>query len=576
MTRQTGLPDLDTSRLFLDKIIALLARREPVGVASEALSILIKDLGAAGGSLFYAARPPIRIRRGDLPATIAVHLTQWEQSVERRILSGSWKMEKHAETLPVCVSVPGSQQTVIYGLLFDGAEVTGAVSLVFATGQAPGNDLRQLLPSFLQIVGVLMSQAGELSLTKARLSQLSLFYQVAQSMASTFDLVKVLENTMQLASAVLDASASALMLVDEESKELVFEYTHGPLGAVLRKQRTPLDEGLAGWVATHGAPVLVNDVRADPRFSPAVDTRTGFLTQSVVCVPLQIRGKTIGVLEALNKRGGHGFDSEDLGLMITTANQASIAIENARLYQNIREERDRIIQAQEDVRRQVARNLHDGTIQFLSAITMGIDHLERLLDFRPEAARSHLDALRDLTRQATQQARLALFELRPLILETRGLVPALEAYVDQLQESEPFQIHFEHPETLPVIGSAVARTIFAIIQEAVNNAKKHASPRDVWLRLSANGGWLQVTIQDNGKGFDLEAVTRDYDRKGSIGMLSMRERAELIDGLLDIQSRTGPPAPGTQITLRVPLAEESAKAEAEGKAQDNHDTGQAG
>jgi len=557
---KTSLPDLLASRLFLDNIVSLLSRREPVGLASEALSILIKDLGAAGGSLFYAARPPVRVRRGDLSPALVTHVDQWEANVERRITSGSWELAKSEEILSACIPVKGTGQAIIYSLLSDEQEVTGAVSLAFAEGRTPTGEHQELLRSFLRVIGGLMRGVGDLILIKSRLSQLTLFYQVAQSMASTFDLGKVLDDTMQLASAVLDANASALMLIDEESGELVSEYAHGQLGELLRKQRTLLHEGIAGWVATHGVPVVVNDVHSDPRFNPLVDTQTGFLTRSVVCVPLKIRNKTIGVLEVLNKRSEQGFDSEDLGLVITTANQAAIAIENARLYQSLREERDRIIQVQEDVRRQVARNLHDGTVQFLSAITMGIDHMERLLEFKPEAAKSELAALRDLTRQATQQARLALFELRPLILETKGLVPALQAYVQQLEESEDFRVHLDAPASLPDLDAAVARTVFVIVQEAVNNAKKHASPHDVWLRLSPEEVCLQVIIEDNGKGFDVGRVTREYDRKGSIGILSMKERAELIDSTLEIKSKTDKPDTGTQVILRVPLSSAAAEA----------------
>jgi signal transduction histidine kinase len=231
------------------------------------------------------------------------------------------------------------------------------------------------------------------------------------------------------------------------------------------------------------------------------------------------------------------------------------AIENSRQYQSLRDERDRIIQAQEDVRRQVARNLHDGTVQFLSAIAMGIDHMERLLDFKPEAARSELEALRDLTRQATQQARLALFELRPLILETQGLLAALEAYVQQLEGSEEFRVHLEVANTAPDVDGAVAATMFTIVQEAVNNVKKHASARDVWLRFSHDNGWTQIVVEDNGKGFDAEAVERDYDQRGSFGLLNMRERAELIDGYLEIESKTAASDHGTKVTLHVPILE---------------------
>jgi signal transduction histidine kinase len=555
----TTLPALMGTRFGLERLATLLAHREPVGLASEVLSTLITDFGATAGSLFYASRPPLRVRRGELSDALAVHMDHWEASVEQRISQGPWKLARPEEQTLASRHLEETGQVAIYSLILKEQEVVGTFCLAYPRQSLPTDSRRAMLVRFLQAVGNAVGLVTELSFVRERLSQLTLFYQVAQSMASTFDQGKVLENAMQLATAVLDASASALMMVDEERRELVFEYACGELGKVLRKQRTAMDEGIAGWVATHGVPVVINDVKRDPRFSPLVDTRTGFLTRSVVCVPIQLRGRTLGVLEALNKRSEAGFDSEDLNLMVTTANQAAIAIENARLYQSLRDERDRIIQAQEDVRRQVARNLHDGTVQFLSAISMGIDHMERLLEFKPEAAKSELEALRALTRQATQQARLALFELRPLILETQGLIPALEAYAQQLQGGEEFDVHLKTPDSFPYLNSSVAATVFAIIQEAVTNAKKHASPRDVWLRLSQEGEWLQVVIEDNGKGFSPQAVEREYDRRGSIGLLSMRERADLIDGHVEIQSSTTRPNSGTRVILRVPILDTAAR-----------------
>ena len=546
------LSALTGSRTWFKRFSALSAHREPKPLASEALSFLIADFDATAGSLFFTSRPPLRMRQGDLTQEVSAYIDRWENSIDRRINSGPWQIRKQEQSSVALRPVEGSDHMAACSLLLDAESVVGSISLIFPPQQVPGVEQRKLLSAYLETINSILCLIIEHDFTKERLSQLSLFYQMAQSMASTFDLHKVLNDTMQLAAAVLDASVAVLMLVDDESQELVFEYAFGEMGNALRQQRTPMDEGIAGWVATHGTPALINDVREDPRFNSRVDARTGFLTQSVVCAPIRIRGNTIGVLEGLNKRSGMGFDSEDLSLMITTANQAAIAIENARLYQSLRDERDRILQAQENVRRQVARNLHDGTVQFLSAISMGIDHLERLLELKPEVARSELQALRDLTRQATQQARLALFELRPLLLETQGLVPALEAYVDQLRGNEEFGIHFEATDGLPHLDEPVATTVFSIVQEAVANTKKHAAARDVWLRLSGDDDWLQVVVEDNGKGFDPEAVDREYDQRGSIGLLTMRERANLIDAHMEIESNTDPSRSGTKVTLKVP------------------------
>lgn len=537
----------------LEKLLALLGHREPVGLASEALSTLIADFGATAGSLFYATRPPLRVRRGELSPDLTGQMDRWEASIEERLAAGPWQIPDQDRSSLASQPIKSTGCVALYSLIHSDHRVVGGLFLAFPQERMVQGPQRALLTLFVRAISRIFGLIGELSLTKGRLGQLSLFYQVSQSMASTFDLGKVLDDTMQLATAVLDASSSALMLIEERSDELVFEYTHGEMGDLLRNHRTALNEGIAGWVATHGEPVVSNDVRNDPRFRALADTGTGLLIESVVCVPIQIRGKTVGVLEVLNKRSEGGFDAEDLSLMITTANQAAIAIENAQLYQSLRDERDRIIHAQEAVRRQVARNLHDGTVQFLSAISMGIDHLERLLDLKPEAARSELEALRDLTRQATHEARLALFELRPVILETQGLVAALETYVQQMEGSEEFDIHLEAEPSLPNLNNSVASTVFAIVQEAVTNAKKHATPRDVWLRLSQSEGWLQVTVEDNGAGFDQEMVEKNYDRRGSIGLLSMRERAELIDSRLTIESSKSPPDTGTRVVLQVPM-----------------------
>jgi signal transduction histidine kinase len=554
-----GLPAVEAHSLS-GKLAELQAHRQPVGLATEALGMVLSDCGAIAGSLVYALRPSLRVRLGTRSRALDVYLDRWESSVEQRIAAGPWRMSGQDGLPAAWQPIEGTGQTAMCSLLLDGQQVAGALCLVFSRERVPTGDQRERLLHSVRAFGNTVSLIGELALTKQRLGQLSLFYQVAQVMASTFDLDKVLDHTLELATAILDASASALMTIDEAGSELVMAHAHGDAVDLPQERRAPLSEGPAGWVATHGEPLVVNNVPGDPSFGSAVDTWAGVPTRSMVCVPIQIRGKTIGVLQAINKRSRGGFDSEDLSLMVTTANQAAIAIENNKLYQSLRDEQERIIQAQENVRRQVARNLHDGTVQFLSAIAMSIDHLERLLELKPEAARSELQVLRDLTRQATRQARLALFELRPLILETQGLLPALEAYVQQLQDSEEFAVHLQVEEPLPQVSSSAAATVFAIVQEAVNNAKKHASPQDVWLCLSQKDGCLDVVVEDNGKGFDFPAVEQEYDRRRSIGLLSMKERADLIDGRVEVQSSTTPPKAGTRVILHVPLCAEGDQA----------------
>jgi signal transduction histidine kinase len=125
--------------------------------------------------------------------------------------------------------------------------------------------------------------------------------------------------------------------------------------------------------------------------------------------------------------------------------------------------------------------------------------------------------------------------------------------VKQLSETEDFAVHFE-PAVLPrQFDTKIAGTIFSIVQEAVNNAKRHAAARNVWISLGTTTDTLIVSVRDDGRGFDVASVGENYEQRGSFGLLNMRERARLIDGHLSVQSSTEPPNRGTTIKLSVPL-----------------------
>ena len=148
---------------------------------------------------------------------------------------------------------------------------------------------------------------------------------------------------------------------------------------------------------------------------------------------------------------------------------------------------------------------------------------------------------------------MVLFELRPIILETQGLVPTLESYVKQLNEAEDFAVHFQPVALSCQLDTKVAGTIFSIVQETINNAKRHAAARNVWIGLATTDDALIVRVRDDGRGFDVASVEENYEKRGSFGLLNMRERARLIDGRLNIQSSIQPPKRGTTVLLSVPL-----------------------
>jgi signal transduction histidine kinase len=185
---------------------------------------------------------------------------------------------------------------------------------------------------------------------------------------------------------------------------------------------------------------------------------------------------------------------------------------------------------------------------------MGLEHLSRLLEVKPEAVKAEIDALSKMTRQAIREARLLLFELRPLILESQGLIPALRTYVEQLNSTGNFLAHLEVEGLDKPLRREVERNIFSIIQEAVNNVEKHAKAKNVWIKLGVEGDYLTVSVADDGVGFDVKEVLSKYKEKMSLGLLNMQERARAIGAQLSIRSTTKGLGRGTIVSLRIPVS----------------------
>ena len=172
--------------------------------------------------------------------------------------------------------------------------------------------------------------------TQRRVQELAFLNEASRAVTSSLDLEQVLTTIMKEATDMLQVEATSVLLLDDEDKELVLETVVGPQAEKAKGLRLPLGQGIAGWVAREGQPLLVPDVKEDSRFYPGIDEATGFVTRSVLAVPLKVKGKVIGVIEAVNKTEGD-FGQTDVELLSSMTQSAAIAIENARLYEAIEE-----------------------------------------------------------------------------------------------------------------------------------------------------------------------------------------------------------------------------------------------
>lgn len=393
------------------------------------------------------------------------------------------------------------------------------------------------------------SQRQELRTAYQDIQVLAGLQELALALASTLDPEPLLRRIVSAPMYLLQAQGSSLLLLLEEQQELVFQVVHGEVSQQLVGRRLHVGQGIAGWVAQTGETAVVNDVQNDPRFAPSFDSSTGFRTESLICTPLKFQERTLGVLSIVNKGRPGGFEEKDVKWLKTLAALAAVAIENVRLYHRLREERDRVLVAQEELRKKLARDLHDGPTQTLSHIIMQADFIKKLMQHEPESVPTELDRLVEVGQQAIQEMRMMLFDLRPLVLETQGLVAALTLFAERHRSEGGPQIHVQADNSVARYEPRLESTVFSIVQEAVNNALKHAQADNIWVQLSEKGGMLTVEVEDDGVGFNMEGILHSYEERASFGLVNMHERAEIIDGQLTFISAIDQ---GTTVMLRVP------------------------
>lgn len=313
-----------------------------------------------------------------------------------------------------------------------------------------------------------------------------------------------------------------------------------------RKQ--PADEGAAGWALANREPLVISVPERRRRFHSQLVDHLRPERATLACVPLTAKGRVVGTLELLSTNPDYAFAEADIALLTAVAGQAAIAIENARLYLALSQERDRILAVEQEVRNQLARDLHDGPAQLLASLIMRLRLGIRLLDQGRPEARKELGALEPVLEQALREVRTMLFDLRPVILEARGLAAALEDYARR-QRAEGFAVHFSTRGEHRRLRADAERAIFAIVREAVANARRHSGANEAEITLSFGEGSVQLLVSDTGAGFDTEQAEADSLARGSLGLVNMRERTEAIGGRLTIQSRSGE---GTTVSLTVP------------------------
>ena len=165
-----------------------------------------------------------------------------------------------------------------------------------------------------------------------KVEQLNLLINMSALINSTLDVQEIIKYAIEGSTRLLDAEAGSLLFLEEEVGELFFAEAVGEKGEKVKGIKLKTGQGVAGWVAEKGEPVIVHDASLDPRFFDGVDKISNFVTRNIVCVPLRTKDRILGSIEVINKNTG-SFDSDDMLILTALVNQVAVAIENARLYE---------------------------------------------------------------------------------------------------------------------------------------------------------------------------------------------------------------------------------------------------
>lgn len=457
--------------------------------------------------------------------------------------------ERSTQMIPFEADHPTGRQllsTPINGL--DGLPI-GALQVLTEAKKLPPSFV-SALEALTQVIGDTVQQNRLNRDLQHSLNQLFLVYEVGRlfNLASSLD--EVLIQVRDQLAGTLNFHHCCIMLLNEW-RALVPEAGIGIDTGWMQEARPALARSVAGRVLEAGAAVQITDpVDLDSLDMPLLEC--GVPPASVLSAPLSTRMGMIGVLE-LYTPAPYAFSTDEVFLLSVLAAEVATAVENSQLYVNLREKEGRLtvlahklIHSQEEERRRIARDMHDGLAQMIvSAYQYLQAHAFTVAD---GADRQSLERGMALLTECIDESRSVIFDLRPSTLDDFGLVLALRQYLSGLETDLGWQLEFSLVGQVGPLPAALETAIFRMVKEALTNIKKHAATTRVLVRLVSREKILTITVRDWGKGFNpREASTR---HNGKLGLMGMKERVSLLNGAFSLRSK---PGAGTLIRITLPL-----------------------
>jgi nitrate/nitrite-specific signal transduction histidine kinase len=390
-----------------------------------------------------------------------------------------------------------------------------------------GDELEELAQQFNGMSAQLQESYASLEQRVIdRTRELATLNELGQALTAQLDTRQVLDEAYRGASRMLDTTNFYIALYDPEGEQVSF-----PLwvrdGELQRPDVTrPAHRGLTGYVLRSRTTLLIEE-HVDRWLEEMEIEQIGPQALSWLGVPLVVGDLVVGVMAVQSHTTPRAYDEHDRDILTGIASQAAIAIHNAQLYEHAQE------LATVEERQRLARDLHDAVSQTLFSASLIADVLPRIWDSKPEEGRRRLEELRQLTRGALAEMRTLLFELRPAALVETPLGDLLRQLGEATTARARIPVSLEIAEecTQP---PDVQVALYRIAQEGLNNIVKHANASQIALTLRCQPGLVELSIRDDGRGFDPNNIPPDH-----FGLGIMHERAEAVGAILAVESEIG-------------------------------------
>jgi signal transduction histidine kinase len=403
--------------------------------------------------------------------------------------------------------------------------------------------------------------------SERRARRLALTLEVAKAVATSATPVETLRSAVAAIDAHIECGAVAAFLAEREADEQVSIVDIDRHGNSTEGMRRPLDEGTTGRVFDTGEQLTIGRSTGADGFVPW--RAGGWVYESVLITPVTVDGRCDAVL-GLYDVSIDRFDAEDALLMETVAEQVAAALRGARLRDQSesrarrlealeRRQREllaRLVRAQEQERTQVAGDLHDDTVQVLSACVIALDRVRHAIEAGElDRASASLRQAASLVSGAVERTRRMTFELRPAMLWQHGLEPAVRHLLDALARETPMEVRLDIGSMPGRLDPTVEAIAFRSISELIANVRTHAEAHQVVISLSTDDGRLQAEVLDDGRGFNLEQAMERARATNHLGLEALTERIDAAGGSVEIVTS---PGDGTKVSLSLPLRTASA------------------